>query len=115
MYRTFIQTHQFVRDWERMGLTDDDLRRLEMLIMKEPKVGKVIRGTGKLRKMRFPFVGVGKSGSARVCYVDFEKYKIVYFITAYPKNEKDNLTDAERNEIKQMIHTLEEQLKENAK
>ena len=50
MYRTFIQTHQFVRDWERMGLTDDDLRRLEMLIMKESKVGKVIRGTGKLEE-----------------------------------------------------------------
>ena len=91
MYRTFIQTHQFVRDWERMGLTDDDLRRLEMLIMKEPKVGKVIRGTG-------------------VCYVDFEKYKIVYFITAYPKSEKDTLSKEECNNIRKYINILERNL-----
>lgn len=110
MYRTFIQTHQFVRDWDQMGLTDDDLRRLEMLILKEPKIGKVIRGTGKLRKMRFPFVGVGKSGSARVCYVDFEKYKIVYFITAYPKSEKDTLSKEECNNIRKYINILERNL-----
>lgn len=29
----------------------DDLRRLELEIMKNPQVGPVIQGTGKLRKM----------------------------------------------------------------
>ena len=65
--------------------------------------------------MRFAFEQKGKSGSVRVSYVDFEVYEKIFLITAYPKNEKDNLTVAERNEIKQMIHALEEQLKENAR
>lgn len=43
----------------------------------------------------------------------FEVYEKIFLITAYPKNVKDNLTDSERNEIKQMIHALEEQLREN--
>lgn len=61
MYRTFIQTNQFIKDWERMNLTDDDLRRLELMILKEPKVGKIIRGTGRLRKMPLLSRAMGKA------------------------------------------------------
>ncbi len=35
MTRTFIQTDEFIKNWERLGLTDDDLRRLELEIMKK--------------------------------------------------------------------------------
>lgn len=55
MKRTFIQTAEFVKCWEQLNLNDDDLRRLEWEILKHPKVGTVIRGTGKLRKMRFAY------------------------------------------------------------
>ena len=65
--------------------------------------------------MRFAFEQRGKRGSVRVIYVDFEVYQKIFLITAYPKNEKDNLTESERSEIKQMIRTLEEQLQENTK
>ncbi|MBP3392593.1 MAG: type II toxin-antitoxin system RelE/ParE family toxin [Clostridia bacterium] len=74
-----------------------------------------MRGTGGVRKMRFAFEQRGKRGSVRVIYVDFEVYQKIFLITAYPKNEKDNLTESERSEIKQMIRTLEEQLQENTK
>lgn len=110
MTRTFIQTDEFIKNWERLGLTDDDLRRLELKIMKNPQVGPVIQGTGKLRKMRFAFENKGKSGSSRVCYVDFLIHETVYLITVYPKNEKDNLSKAERNEIKKFIDILEKRL-----
>ena len=112
MTRTFIQTDEFLKKWEELGLTDDDLRRLEYAIMKDPKIGPVIPGTGKLRKMRFGYDNRGKSGSTRVCYVDFLVYDTVYLITAYAKNEKENLTKAECNEIKKLISILERGLKE---
>lgn len=110
MTRTFIQTDEFVKNWERLGLTDDDMRRLELEILKNPKVGSVIRGTGGLRKLRFSFENKGKSGSTRICYVDFLFLETVYLITVYPKNEKDNLTKAECNNIKKMIDALEKTL-----
>ena len=110
MTRTFIQTDEFIKNWERLGLTDDDLRRLELEIMKNPQVGPVIQGTGKLRKMRFAFENKGKSGSSRVCYVDFLIHETVYLITVYSNNEKDNLSKAERNEIKKFIDILEKRL-----
>ena len=60
--------------------------------------------------MRFAFEDRGKSGSARVIYVDFEVYDKIYLITAYPKNEKDNLTKEERNELRQLMDILKKQL-----
>lgn len=110
MTRIFIQTDEFVKNWERLGLTDDDMRRLELEILKNPKIGSVIRGTGGLRKLRFSFENKGKSGSTRICYVDFLLLETVYLITIYPKNEKDNLTKAECNNIKKMIDALEKTL-----
>ena len=110
MTRTFIQTNEFARNWEQLGLSDDDMRRLELEILKNPKAGNVIRGTGRLRKLRFAYENEGKSGSTRVCYVDFFVKETIYLITVYPKNEKDNLTKAECNNIKKMIDILEKNL-----
>lgn len=36
MTRTFIQTTEFSRNWDRLGFDDDDLRLLELDIMKHP-------------------------------------------------------------------------------
>jgi len=113
MTRTFVELPIFRARWKEMGLNDEDLKRLQEELLSDPKVGAVMRGTGGVRKMRFAFEQRGKSGSVRVIYVDFEIYEKIFLITAYPKNEKDNLSDSERAEIKQMIQTLENQLKEN--
>ena len=110
MTRTFIQTREFSSNWDRLGFNDDDLRRLELDIMTNPDKYPVMQGTGGLRKARFAFEQQGKSGGVRVCYVDFVVKETVYLITVYPKSEKDNLTKAEKNEIKKMISKLEESL-----
>jgi uncharacterized protein YkuJ len=110
MTRTFIQTKEFSSNWDRLGFTDDDLRRLELDIMSDPEKYPVIQGTGGLRKARFAFEHQGKSGGVRVCYVDFVLKETIYLITVYPKSEKENLSKAERNEIKKMITLLEKSL-----
>ncbi|MBR4835796.1 MAG: type II toxin-antitoxin system RelE/ParE family toxin [Clostridia bacterium] len=113
MTRIFVELPIFRSKWEDLGLNDSDLRRLQEQLLVDPKVGAVMRGTGGVRKMRFAFEHRGKSGSIRVIYIDFEVYEKIYLITAYPKNEKDNLSDSERAELKRMIAILEAQLKEN--
>ena len=110
MKRTFIELPIFRSRWKAMGLNDDDLARLQRELLEDPKVGPVMQGTGGVRKMRFAFEDRGKSGSARVIYVDFEVYDKIYLITAYPKNEKDNLTKEERNELRQLMEILKKQL-----
>ena len=82
-------------------------------MLADPIVGDVMKGTGGVRKMRFAFRHRGKSGSIRVIYVDFEVYEKSFLVTAYTKDEKDNLSDAEKSEIKQLIHVLEQQFEGN--
>ena len=57
--------------------------------------------------MRFAFLHHGKSGSARIIYVDFEVSQRLYFVGVYAKSEKENLTAEERNELKMVVETLE--------
>ncbi len=108
MIRTFIQTGEFSRNWDRLGFDDEDLRQLELDIMNNPDKYPVMKGTGGLRKARIALGenNKGKSGGARVCYVDFVFAETVYLITVYPKKEKDNLSKEERNEIKKAIEAL---------
>lgn len=108
--RTFIQTGPFTRSWAALGFNDEDLRRLENQLLQNPKIGAVIRGTGKMRKMRFAFEGRGKSGSTRVCYVDFEIKETIYLLAVFAKNELENLTKEERNHLKKQIDILESNL-----
>ena len=90
-----------------MGMTDTDLRRLQEELLVNPDVGKVMQGTGGVRKLRFAFERHGKSGGVRVIYVDFVVKEKPYLLTAYPKREKDTLTKAERNERKRLVQILE--------
>lgn len=110
MKMKFVIMPVFDKQWREMGLDDNDLQNLQVELLKNPQIGNVIRGTGKLRKMRFAFQNRGKSGSSRVLYVDFVVAETIYLIFAYPKNEKDNLTDEERNNIKKLIDRLEQSL-----
>ena len=75
--------------------------------------GAVIKNTSGVRKMRYAFQHRGKRGSVRVIYVDFEVHDKIFLITAYAKEEKDNLSEAEKKEIRQLVRLLEQQLEEN--
>lgn len=105
--RKFIQGTAFEHGWKALGLNDMDLRRLQHDLLQNPKIGDVIQGTGRLRKMRFSFEHRGKSGSTRICYVDFESREIIYLLAVFAKNQKENLSKAERNILKKKIDLLE--------
>ena len=108
--REFVMMPEFDRQWKHLGFGDEELRQLQEKLLENPKAGAVLRGTGGLRKYRIAFPGRGKSGGGRVAYVDFTVHETIYLITAYPKSEKDNLTDKERNEIANVIAVLEKGL-----
>lgn len=108
--RRFIHSPKFDSQWKALGLDDDALRDLQSLLLQNPKAGPVIRDTGRLRKIRFSFGGRGKSHSARVCYVDFEKEETIFLITVFAKNEMENISKKERNDVKSLIVRLEASL-----
>ena len=107
MRREFVWTTAFLTGWHRCGFDDTDLGRLEDTLLKDPKAGPVIQGTGGARKLRFEYEGRGKSGSTRVIYVDFEIGEKICGLAAYPKSAKDSLSKGEKNEIKKLIEKIE--------
>ena len=108
----FVRFPAFTRDWERLGLDDAALCALEIEILKDPGHAPVIRGTGGLRKLRFagPGSGRGKSGACRVCYVAFPEFGTVALVVAFGKNEKADLTPADRNAIAALINAYRAEL-----
>lgn len=106
MTRTFIETPWFTKQWYDLGFDGDALTSLQDIIIHDPCTGDLIPGTGGVRKLRFAFLGRGKRGSARVCYVDFEAYETVHLITVYQKSSRENLTPAECKEIKKLVEQL---------
>lgn len=107
MTREFVTLPSFDVKWKHLGLNEDDKSRLEQELLENPKIGPVMKGTGGVRKMRFAFQDRGKSGSTRVIYVDFEVYEKIFFVDVYQKSDKDNLTKAERNAMKDVVELIE--------
>lgn len=108
MTREFVILPEFDKRWKEIGFTDTELRILQEELTVNPTKGDLMQETGGLRKIRVAFEGRGKSGSARVCYVDFAVCEKIYLLTAYTKNEKDNLSAKERKEIKKLITILKQ-------
>lgn len=71
MNRTFIEVPTFTKKWKELGLTDENLRELENILLENSKAGDAIQGTGGLRKIRISLDNKGKRGG-RVIYVDIE-------------------------------------------
>jgi len=111
MTREFVRLPEFEKQCKHIGLDENDISEIENILLDNPKIGDIIQGTGGIRKVRITLPNRGKSGGARVIYVDFTLYERIYFITAYAKSETEDLTKAEKNNLKSFIRTLEEELR----
>ena len=71
-----------------------------------PKAGEVMKGTGGVRKMRWGRGGQGKSGGVRVIYYFHNESMPLYLLTLFSKNERSNLSQAERIELSELTRML---------
>ena len=108
MEREFIHTTGFESDWKDLKLGDEELRQLESILLKHPKIGVEVDDVPGLRKMRLAIRSKGKRGGARVLYVDYEIKEKIILIMAYAKSEKDDLTGAEANAMRRYVKILKE-------
>jgi len=103
MTRAFVYSTKFDDKWNDLKLTDNDLLQLEIYLLKNPEAGKVIQGTGGLRKLRWSLPNIGKSGGIRILYVDLVIKEKIYMVDLFAKSIKEDLTAAEKKSIKQTI------------
>lgn len=104
----FIETPMFTRQIKQIA-TDEELRELQRELIESPEKGDLIQKTGGLRKIRMATGNQGKCSSARVIYF-LATAEVIYLIMAYPKNLKENLTDAEKAVLKKLTQKLKEEI-----
>lgn len=71
-----------------------------------PRAGDLIMGTGGVRKLRWRRGGKGKSGGVRVIYYFHSERMPLYLLTVFAKNERADLSQAERNGLAALIEIL---------
>ncbi len=102
---TVVETDRFLKDARHL-MQGSDQARLVVFVATNPEAGELVPGTGGVRKLRWALQGRGKRGGARVIYYFHNERIPVFLLAAYGKNEKANLSQAERNAIARLIPML---------
>jgi len=101
----FVETSVFTRQITAL-LSEDSYRRLQIELSLNPKAGRVIQGTGGLRKLRWGLPGRGKRGGIRTIYYHLDEVATIYLLVAYRKTEKDDLTMDEKRVLSALVRKL---------
>ena len=95
---TVVELPSYIRAAQAL-FTEDEQAEIVSTVAVNPECGDLIQGTGGFRKIRVRRGGMGKRGGARVIYILRNANFPVFLVAAYAKNEKENLTKQERNEL----------------
>ncbi len=105
MLCTVAETQEYIREAEKL-LSQDERRDLISYLAAHPRAGDLIQGTGGVRKLRWGRGGRGKSGGVRVVYYVHSEAMPLYLLTLFAKNERANLSKAERNDLADLVGVL---------
>ena len=98
----FIEDHGFQK--RRKGLLDDeDLFELLEWLAAHPEVGKVIPGSGGLRKVRWAAKGHGKRGGVRVIYFWWVADDRILLLDVYAKGDQGDLAAGEIEQLRRKV------------
>ena len=99
---TFTELSTFTR--RLIALMDDNTyAKLQITLHENPDAGKIIKGSGGLRKIRWAAKGRGKRGGFRVIYYWWVADSVITFCDIYAKNEKEDLTHHEIEKLRKQL------------
>ena len=81
----------------------ESYRLLQLRLAADPQLGKLIPGTGGLRKVRWQGSGRGKRGGVRIIYYWAVRDAVVLMLLMYEKNERDDLTPAQKKALTALV------------
>jgi len=102
---TVAEVPEYIRRAEKL-LSAEERRDVIDYLANHPKSGDLMEGTGGVRKLRWGRGGQGKSGGVRVIYYFHSEAMPLYLLTLFAKNERANLSKAERNDLADLVDIL---------
>ena len=99
-----MELPEFTRRAKRI-LTNEEIDAL-LYLSANPNGGNLIEGTGGIRKLRWASKGKGKSGGSRIIYFFYNETIPPFLLTIFSRNEKENLSKSERNELGRLTRKL---------
>jgi len=102
---TVVETQRFLKDIRPL-MSEVERAELVAFVGANPEAGEIIPETGGVRKIRWALAGRGKRAGARVIYYYHSPRLPVFLLTAYAKNDKANMTKAERNAMRRLVPML---------
>lgn len=115
MKKLFLETSGFTGAIGEF-LDDSSYAAFQQLLLKNPDAGDVIKGCGGLRKIRLadPRRKKGKRSGARVIYLHVPEADWILLLDVYGKDEKDDLSAAEKKLLKQWVEEFKTEAVQSA-
>lgn len=112
-----IQTPTFLADVKASGMSDEEHAEMIAIIARDPQAGALIPGTGGARKLRIADKSrsMGKSGAYRVVTYYAAEDVPVFALALIDKGERENITQAEKNALRQILGGLAQAYREGVR
>ena len=98
----FVETSLFTK---RIGnyLEDEELAELQSELARNPELGKIIPGSGRIRKLRWAAMGKGQRGGARIIYYWAPQPVVILMLYVYVKSEVGDLTQEQVKLLRSVV------------
>ena len=102
--QTVVELPSFQKSAQAAGMTAGEVEALVTALARNPLAG-ISLGSG-LRKVRAARTGAGKSGGYRTIHFFGGDDMPIFLIVCFAKNQKDNITEAERKSLANLCSQL---------
>jgi hypothetical protein len=104
---TVVETPEFLAATRKL-MDEAERAILVDYLARNPEEGDIVPETGGVRKIRWGLSGRGKRGGARVIYFYHSTSLPLFALTAYAKNQRDDVSPKDRESFRNLVKSIKD-------